>query len=92
MHFDDLDATVKNYSYTYQLCNADWKPVELSPFDYLDGFTQNRISKYRASSIASVRYIHYQAFLPERSSMPKLSGDRSLQQQQRQGSREQIPG
>jgi len=75
LHFDDLDGTVKNYSYTYQLCNADWQPVDLSPFDYLDGFTQNRITQYRASSIASVRYIHYQALLPERNCMPKLSGN-----------------
>lgn len=75
LHFDDLDGTVKNYSYTYQLCDADWKPVDLSPFDYLDGFTQNRISQYRASSIASVKYIHYQALLPERNCMPKLTGN-----------------
>ena len=75
MHFDDLEGRVKNYSYTYQLCNADWKPVDLSPFDYLDGFTQNRISQYRASSIAAVKYIHYQALLPERNCMPKLTGN-----------------
>ncbi len=75
LHFDDLDGTVKSYSYTYQLCNADWKPVDLSPFDYLQGFTQNRISQYRASSIASVRYIHYQAMLPEKNCVPKLTGN-----------------
>ena len=75
LHFDDLDGTVKNYSYTYQLCNADWQPVDLSPFDYLDGFTQNRITQYRASSIASVKYIHYQALLPEKNCMPKLTGN-----------------
>lgn len=75
LHFDDLDANVKNYSYTYQLCNADWKPVDLSPFDYLDGFTQNRILQYRASSVANVRYIHYQVMLPEKNCMPKLTGN-----------------
>ena len=75
LHFDDLDGTVKNYSYTYQLCNADWQPVDLSPFDYIDGFSQNRITQYRASSIASVKYIHYQASLPERNCVPKLTGN-----------------
>ena len=34
LHFDDLDATVKNYNYCYQLCNADWQPVDLSPTEY----------------------------------------------------------
>ena len=75
LHFDDLDGNVKNYSYSYQLCNADWKPVDLSPFDYLDGFTQNRIMQYRASSVAAVKYMHYQVLLPERNCMPKLTGN-----------------
>ena len=29
LNFDDLDANVKNYSYTFQLCNADWLPAQL---------------------------------------------------------------
>lgn len=29
LHFDDLDGGVRNYSYTYQLCNADWTPAML---------------------------------------------------------------
>ena len=28
--FDDLDANVKNFYYTYQLCNADWSPSTMS--------------------------------------------------------------
>lgn len=75
LHFDDLDGYVKNYSYTYQLCNADWTPVDLSPFDYIQGFTQNRLTQYRASSIATTSYIHYQATLPERNSAPSKSGN-----------------
>ncbi|RFM28973.1 type IX secretion system plug protein [Deminuibacter soli] len=75
LHFDDLDAYVKNYSYTFQLCNADWTPVDLSPFDYLQGFTQNRITQYTASSIATTRYIHYQVSLPERNCIPNKSGN-----------------
>src|SRR5690349_18936725 len=34
LHFDDMDANIKNYSYTFQLCNADWTPAMVSPFDY----------------------------------------------------------
>src|SRR5687767_3050907 len=58
LHFDDLDANVKNYSYTYQLCNADWTPVLLSSFDFIKGFSYQRINTYRISSIAFTRYTH----------------------------------
>ncbi len=61
LHFDDMDADVKYYYYTYQLCNYDWAPVNLSQFDYLKGFTQVRINNYRSSSLAYTRYTHYQA-------------------------------
>jgi len=75
LHFDDLGTQVKNISYTWQLCNADWTPALLSPFDYLKGFTQQRIVQYRNSSVAFVRYIHYQAIVPEQNCMPMRSGN-----------------
>lgn len=75
LHFDDLDGYVKNYSYTFQLCNEDWSEVDLSPFDYIKGFTQNRLTQYRASSIALTKYIHYQALLPDRGCVPIKSGN-----------------
>ncbi len=75
LHFDDLDASVKNYNYTYVLCDANWVPADLSPFDYLQGFTQGRLSQYRNSSVAKTKYVHYTALLPEQSCMPKLSGN-----------------
>ncbi|MEO7802872.1 MAG: type IX secretion system plug protein domain-containing protein, partial [Ginsengibacter sp.] len=75
LHFDDLNGGVKYYYYTYQLCNADWKPVNVSQFDYLKGFTQMRFTNYRFSSIAYTRYTHYQAMLPEKSAQPIRSGN-----------------
>ncbi len=75
LHFDDLNASVKNYNYTYVLCDANWQPVDLSPFDYLQGFTQGRLSEYRSSSVAKTKYVHYQALLPDKSCVPKLSGN-----------------
>ena len=75
LDFDDLDADVKNYYYTYQLCNSDWTPVTLNQLDYTKGFTQVRISTYRFSSLALTRYTHYQAVLPDRSSYPTRSGN-----------------
>ena len=75
LHFDDLDGRVKNYNYTYQLCNADWTPVNLSTFDYLKGFSQVRLNQYRQSSISQTKYIHYQAVLPDKNCVPSKSGN-----------------
>lgn len=75
LHFDDLVNYPKNYFYTYELCNADWSIAQWSPFDYIKGFQQNRISQYRVSSIAKTQYIHYQALLPDQNSVPTRSGN-----------------
>ncbi len=75
LHFDDLDANVKSYYYTYQLCDYNWEPVNMSAFDFIKGFTQQRLITYRFSSIAYTRYTHYQATLPDQNSVPSRSGN-----------------
>ncbi|MFM8588363.1 MAG: DUF5103 domain-containing protein [Bacteroidota bacterium] len=75
LHYDDLDGGVKNYYYTIQLCNADWKPAQLNYFDYVKGFSQVRINNYKASSISLTRYTHYQASIPDRNCQPTRSGN-----------------
>jgi hypothetical protein len=76
LHFDDMDAQVKSYSYTFQLCNADWTINEyLGPFDYIRGFTQQRFTQYRVSSISTNAYVHYQAAIPDRNCAPSKSGN-----------------
>ncbi len=75
LHFDEMGVTPRNYFYAYQLCNADWSEAAWSPFDYIKGFQQNRISTYRISSIAKNQYVHYQIVLPERNSVPSRSGN-----------------
>ncbi len=75
LHFDDLSGGYKNYYYTYQLCNADWTPGMVTYFDYMKGFTNNRINTFRISNIAQTRYTHYQATIPERACTPTRSGN-----------------
>ncbi|MBS1917005.1 MAG: DUF5103 domain-containing protein [Bacteroidetes bacterium] len=75
LHFDDLDNDVKSYSYTYQLCNADWTPALVSEFDYIRGFSQIHISDYQFSSYALTKYTHYQAILPDKNCVPIKSGN-----------------
>ena len=78
LDFDDLDADVKNYYYTWQLCNADWTPSEINPFDYIKGFPQDRITDYQLSSVALTRYTHYQMTLPTGNCQPTHSGNYML--------------
>ena len=76
LDFDDLEGGYKNYYYTYQLCDYDWKPNDLlQTFDYIKGYTQNRITNFRYSSIALTKYTHYQVVLPDRNSLPSKSGN-----------------
>ena len=75
LNFDDLDANIKSYYYTFQLCGYNWKPVEISPFMYIKGFTQQRVTTNRYSSIAFTKYTHYQAIVPDRNTTITLSGN-----------------
>lgn len=75
LNFDDMDADVKNYSYTFEMRNADWSPVQLGKLEYLKGFQDARISSYTLSSIALTNYTHYQAYLPDNGCMPSKAGN-----------------
>lgn len=78
LHFDDFQTTSKSYYYTYLLCDANWQPANLSQMDYIKGFSQNRITQYRFSSIAFTRYVHYQVNLPQTNCMPSRPGNYML--------------
>ena len=64
LEFDDLEGGVQNYYYEIIHCNADWTPSELSPFDYIDGFTEDVIDQYTFSSNTLQDYTHYKLPLP----------------------------
>jgi hypothetical protein len=55
--------------------NADWSPVQMGYFDYIKGFTQQRINTYRVSSAMLTRYTHYTTSLPDRNMVPTKSGN-----------------
>lgn len=75
LRFDELGTDVRNYFYTFELCNADWTPAPLSYFDYVRGYSQVRIGNYRNSSISLTRYVHYDAVIPDRNCTPTKSGN-----------------
>ncbi|MBN1182467.1 MAG: DUF5103 domain-containing protein [Bacteroidales bacterium] len=73
--FDDLDTEKKNYSYTIIHCDADWKPSNLIPDDYIDGFHENPITDFEHSFNTKYDYIHYKLVIPNYDVKIKLSGN-----------------
>lgn len=78
LHFDDLNASVRNYCYTIVHCNADWTASSLFSSEYADGFNENTINDYRFSSNTLIRYIHYQLTFPNFDIKPLVSGNYAL--------------
>lgn len=76
LSFDDMDADIKNYYYTYQICDANWQQrPDISQFDYLTGFTQSQITNYNYSYLTTATFTHYQISLPESNMLPTISGN-----------------
>ncbi|MBX3253757.1 MAG: DUF5103 domain-containing protein [Chitinophagaceae bacterium] len=75
LEFDDMDGDVKSYYYNIELRNADWSAVQMSYFDYVKGYPNQRISTYRNSSQTLTRYTHYQLTFPDRNIMPTRAGN-----------------
>jgi hypothetical protein len=75
LSFDDLEGDYKFYNYTLIHCNADWTPSSLLQSDYIDGFTEDRITDYKSSFNTIQSYTHYRQEIPGREVKPVLSGN-----------------
>ena len=75
LSFDDLEADLKNYAYTFIHCNANWEPSGLMEMEFIDGFQDNNINEYRYSFNTLIRYTHYNATFPSSSMRITKSGN-----------------
>lgn len=75
LSFDDLDADLKNYSFTFIHCNFNWEPSGLNTADYIDGFQDCAINEYRYSFNTLQKFTHYNAVFPNNSMRITKSGN-----------------
>jgi hypothetical protein len=73
--FDDFHGGRKDYRYTFIHCDAAWRPSELLPSDYIEGFYEDYITDYHASYNTLQRYTHYSLEFPTTDMLPVISGN-----------------
>lgn len=75
LSFDDFSDDIKEYFYTVIHCDADWKPSEILPSEYISGFTEVKIMDYKFSVNTVQKYIHYQSSFPNENFKITKSGN-----------------
>lgn len=64
LEFDHLGVDVRDYLYSLEHCNADWQRSQLDDNQYIDGFTEDRLTNYYNSFNTLQQYVHYTLALP----------------------------
>lgn len=73
--FDELGTGTSNFTYTIEHCTSVWHSSGLSPNEYLNTFTEERITDYRFSTNTLQNFVHYEAQFPNFAIEPLISGN-----------------
>lgn len=75
LQFDHIGDELKDYEYSLVHCNSDWQPSELDDNEYINGFTEDRITTVANSFNTLVQYTHYSLSLPNSNMRWTVSGN-----------------
>jgi Domain of unknown function (DUF5103) len=75
LEFDLMSDEQKDYWYTIVHCNSDWTPSELETNEYLQTFTEDRITEFYNSQNTLTDYVHYTVRLPNKNVAWSISGN-----------------
>jgi hypothetical protein len=77
--FDLTGDHPEAYDYTFIHCDKDWNKSDISPNDYIEGYTDNHIEDYQPSFNTTVSYFHYKLSIPNEKVKLTLSGNYILE-------------
>jgi hypothetical protein len=75
LQFDHVGDELQDYEYTIVHCDSDWEPSELDDNEYIDGFTEDRITNVTNAFNTLAQYTHYALSLPNANMRWTLSGN-----------------
>jgi Domain of unknown function (DUF5103) len=75
LSFDHLGDQLMDYEYSFVHCNSDWLPSDLQESEYLNGFSEDRITNISVSFNTLQAYTHYQLNLPNANMRFTVSGN-----------------
>lgn len=75
LKFDELDSDYREFAYTLIHCDAKWQQSDLSPNEYLDGYTEAYIQDYQFSQNTKVPFVHYSIAIPNYDIQIRYSGN-----------------
>jgi len=78
LEFDLLLEDAINLNYTIEHYTYDWQPSNLSPLEYIVGFSSHAVRDYEYSFDTDEYYVHYKVDYPNNTSKPKVSGNYKL--------------